>query len=206
MNLPGYTPTPALSGLSNVNALVGNRFDKYKSPYTYEDMKTFLDQIYGTYENQINQQASDATADLTGDATQRMASRGITGGSVVEDTLSGIGSKVNKNKLNVLSNLGASKAGQNLNLMDLFNTRDFATQKAATDVDLSNVGNQLSQAQAIASAYLQNRGMDIQEESQPGFLEDLFSGIGDFASLIPGLDALGLFGKKNKGGIAPIDI
>ena len=188
------------AGFNEANPMVENRFDNYESPYSYGDQKSFLDEIYGQYENEINQQAGEATADLTQDATQRMLSRGIQGGSVVEDTLSGIGANVNKNKLNVLGNLKAKKAQSNLGLMDTANTRDFATTQGAQSVDLQNFMNQMQKLGLLSDIKFKQSYLDLQEENQPGFLEDLFSGIGDIASLIPGLGDMGFFDLFKSGG------
>lgn len=158
--------------LSNNMEPTKNRFEGYESPYSYGDQKSFLDEIYGQYEDEINQQAGEATADLTQDATQRMLSRGIQGGSVVEDTLSGIGSEVNKNKLNVLGNLKAKKAQSNLGLMDTFNTRDFATTQGAQSVDLQNFINQMQKLGLLSDIKFKQEYLDLQKENQEGFWDD----------------------------------
>ena len=187
MNLAGYRPTPALSGISNLNTRIRNRFDGYKDPYGFEDQSTFLDKIFGEYENQINQGASELTANQQQGAASRMASRGITGGSAVDDTMSSIGTNIGKSKFNALSNLKVGKSQGLLGLMDAINKRKLQKETLGSSVDQQNVGNEMQQALAIANAYLGNRGMDIQEKSSPGTLDDIFSGLGDMGSLFAGI-------------------
>ena len=178
--------------VSQISPTIKNRFDNYEDPFSYEDQKAFMDQIFGGYEDQINKQAAEDTADLQHVTASRMASRGITGGSIVDDTMSGIGTDVAKSKYNALSNLKTGKAKGLLGLMDTANKSKFATTGMASNVDFQNFANELQKLGLLSDINFKQQYLDLQKENQPGWLEDLFSGISDIASLIPGLGDLGL--------------
>ena len=120
---------------------VKNRFDNYENPYGFEDISGKIDDVYGGYEDIINRDTAEQIAKQQTGAASSMASRGITGGSILTDTQSKIGSDINKTKTNALSQLGIGKAGQLGDLMQYFNQMKFGTTKAASDVDFGNIAN-----------------------------------------------------------------
>ena len=120
---------------------VKNRFDNYENPYGFEDISGKIDDVYGGYEDIINRDTAEQIAKQQTGAASSMASRGITGGSILTDTQSKIGSDINKTKTNALSQLGIGKAGQLGDLMQYFNQMKFGTTKAASDVDFGNMAN-----------------------------------------------------------------
>lgn len=180
------------ASLENLNnSSVENRFDNYEDPFSYDDQKAFMDEIYGGYEDQINKQAASDTADLQQGSAARMASRGITGGSIVDDTMSGIGTDVAKSKYNALSNLKTGKAKGLLGLMDMTNKSKLATTGMASNVDFQNFANELQKLGLLSDLSFKQQYLDLQKEQSPGWLEDIMSGLGDIASLGVGAGALG---------------
>jgi hypothetical protein len=120
-----------------------NRFDNYSNPFEYQDISTKLDDIFGGVESKINRDTNDAIATQQGGAAARMASRGVVGGSAVDDVMTDIGSSINKTKVNALSDLGTSKASSMTDLMKYINQLDLSKTSAATNVDLTNKRNAL---------------------------------------------------------------
>jgi hypothetical protein len=129
---------------------VKNRFDTYTDPFSYEDINTKLDDIFGGYESKIKRDTNDAIATQQGNAAARMASRGVVGGSAVDDVMTDIGSSINKTKVNALSELGTNKALSLTDLMKTINSMDLYKTNAATNVDLTNKRNALG---GLSNAY-----------------------------------------------------
>jgi|GEM_PF-1989911 len=127
--------------IGGINPYIQNRFNNYKNPYEYGDISGKIDDVYGGYEDIINRSTAEQIAKQQSGAASSLASRGITGGSVLTDTQSGIASNINKEKSNALSQLGIGKAGQLGDLMQYFNQMKMAQTKAASDVDFGNMSN-----------------------------------------------------------------
>jgi len=120
---------------------VKNRFDNYKDPFDYGQISKNVEDVYGGYEDIINRDTAEQIAKQQAGAGSSLASRGITGGSVLTDTQSGIASNINKGKMNALSNLGIGKSSALTDLMEYFNQLKFGKEQAATGVDFGNIGN-----------------------------------------------------------------
>jgi len=156
-----------------------NRFNNYTNPFGYNDIQNKLDEMFGTQEKLINQNTAEDIANQQQKAAASLASRGITGGSVLTDTSSKVASDINKTKYNALGQLGIGKASSLSDLMKYFNSQNFATTKAATDVDLSNINNTLS---GLTSSYgLQQNNLGAYDNST--WLDDAFAGLGTIAQL-----------------------
>lgn len=158
---------------------VPNRFDTYSDQFSYDDLSKTLEDVFGGYEDKINRQTNEAIAEAQGDAASRMASRGITGGSAVDDTLSGIASNINEKKFNALGDLGIGKAKSTGDLMNLFNQLKLNKTKVATDVDLANTGNKMSRIGQ--SSQQQQNLLGFLDDTT--FIDDLFSGVSTVAGI-----------------------
>lgn len=127
--------------ISGFKPAIANRFDNYKSPYEMSNFGSNLDKIYGGYQDIINRDTAQNIANQQSKLASSMASRGITGGSILSNTQSKIASDINQTKANAIKNLGISKAGNMNDLMKYFNSLDLNKRQLATNVDLSNIGN-----------------------------------------------------------------
>lgn len=136
--------------LSSGKYKVDNPFTNYSDPFSYKDTSNKMNEIFGLQEKNINRQANDDIAENQADVTARMASRGLTGGSVVDSTLLGVATNIGKNRNNVLSQLRTNQAQSESNLMDTFNRNKLATTQAGLNVDLNNNRNVLS---SLLSSY-----------------------------------------------------
>lgn len=168
--------------LGGVNSSVRNRFNSYSSPYSFEKMSSNVDDIFGGYEDMINRETKDLTDEQQKGAASSMASRGITGGSVLTDTQSKVASDINKSKTNALANLGVKKSGVLSDLMQYFNNMDFAKTRAASDVDFGNVGNMFTKYGLRTNA--------LGGLSDDTWLDDLFAGMNAAGNLAKGVGAI----------------
>lgn len=138
-----------LSSLTNLqNALSSgdytNRFDNYQYDFDYSDISNTLNDVYGGYEDQINKSTNKETAEQQQGAASSLASRGITGGSVLSDTQSKIASNLNESKSNALSSLATNKASDLAGLQETFNNLGLQTTQAAQNVDSNALASLLS--------------------------------------------------------------
>lgn len=158
---------------------VANPFTNYQYDFDYQDVSKNLDDIFGGYEEMINRDTAETIAQQQGNAASSLASRGITGGSILTDTQSGIATDINKSKANALSNLGIGKAQQTANLQDLFNRLGISTTQAGVNVDFGNMRNVLS---SLLSSMGAQQGL-AGGLSGSTWLDDLFAGVGTAAQI-----------------------
>lgn len=203
----------AWSNLWDTNTDTANRFDTYTPEFNASQMSSILDKIYnakkGGVENTLNRETNRRMAGARKGTTGRLLSQGITGGSLMNDTIQSAEEGVLDTGFNSLSDaltsLGVGRMQQELPIMTEANRMKFGTTQAAQNADLQDVINQMRKSGMIQSAVNDWEQMDLQRDAQPGFLDDLFSGIQSIASIasIPmtGGFALGnLLGMPKSGG------
>lgn len=127
--------------LSGLKPQIKNRFDNYVSPYDMGMFNKNLDTVFGGYKDLINKSTAQNIANQQKNTAASMASRGITGGSILADTQSKIASDIGKGKSDALANLGISKANISNDLMKYFNSLDLSKNQLASNIDLANIGN-----------------------------------------------------------------
>lgn len=173
-----------------------NLFTDFNDQFNFEDMSKQLDDVYTGYEGKIRREANDDIATESENALSRYASSGVTGGSVVEDRLSGISDSINKRKYNVLGDLGMDKSGKLINLMNLANLNKFRNTSAAQNQENTIYGQNFNKINALSNYLNSWENADINRDNQPGFLEDLFSGL----SLASQIASIPLGGGSTLGG------
>jgi hypothetical protein len=154
--------------ISKYNPNVQNRFNNYENPFEFGDVSSELDSVFGGYEDIINRDTAETIANTQQQAASSLASRGITGGSALTDTKTGIASNINKGKANALSQLGIGKSSALSDLMQYFNQLKFGTTKAASDVDFGNVRNKFGK--------FSSQGGALSFLDDDTWLDDLFAG------------------------------
>lgn len=159
---------------------VRNRWNNYQNPFDYNQIVKNINDIFGNYQNNINRNTAEAIANRQQGATSQLASRGITGGSILSDTLSGIASDINKTQADALSQLGIGQSQQTAGLQQYFNQLGMQQNQQAQNVDLSNMSNLLS---SLMGSYQLNQGQ-LQNLSDSTFLDDLFGGLSMGAGIL----------------------
>lgn len=194
----------AWSNLWGVDTDTTNRFDAYTPEFNASEMSGVLDKIYnaqkGGVETTLNRETNRRMAQARKGTTGRLLSQGITGGSLLNDTISAAEENVLDTGFNNLSDaltsLGVGRMQQELPIMTEANRMKFATTQAAQNSDLQDVINEMRKAGMLQTAVNDWEQMDMQRDAQPGFLDDLFSGIQSIASIasIPMTGGLSLGG------------
>ena len=121
-----------------------NPFVGYQNPFNYEDIKQNLDTAFNQSANILNRTTADAIAEAKSQATSSLASRGITGGSAITNSLSGIDTKLNKQRVNILGNLSANRERTLANTMNNLNRLGLSRTQGQANVALANQRNTLS--------------------------------------------------------------
>lgn len=164
-----------------------NAWEGYKSPFDYKGMKSETDKAYDIGENKINRGADAAIKTGQQDTAARMASQGITGGSVLNSQTNSVANDVNKSRFNSLQDILASRAGTNVNLMNIENQNKFGINSA----NQNQINQQKQQLMAkyglLGNASGQMMG-NIGNLDDTTFWDDVFSGlnaVGGFVPLFP---------------------
>lgn len=196
------------SELQKLNPNVTNSFENYQTPFDYNAMKTELDKYYSGKSSALSSQIGSNVMDARRAAAARNAMSGIKG-SAAESAINSSTSPIIDSGYNALNALSTQEASQLPQLMNLENTNKFNVTKAATDINQQNFSNYLNSLMSMAGFNKQWEAQNQAEDSQPGFLSDLMSGIGGIAKIasIPtgassflGSDIFsGIFGKKQTG-------
>lgn len=151
-------------------------------PFNYNDISSSLDSIFGTAGDTINRDTSNDILTQQQGAAGSLASRGFTGGSILNDTQSGIASKLNQGKYNALGQLGIGKAQATMGLKDQFNQNQL-------NVDTNNQRNILG---SLSGTYGQENQL-LNNYDSTTWLNDLFAGLGLGAKAVGAAGTMGAF-------------
>lgn len=164
----------------NMNVNIGNRFNADQRPFNYANKMGKLDETMKQQFGNIDRYANTQGLQGIGNNTSAMASQGITGGAALNQANRGIMNDVNRNAYNTKQDLMANRLGMNANLMGVENQDEFNRLNAASQIDLSNVGNQLNR-QGILSNLMGQKGQAAVNQKDTTWLDDIM-GIGNMAS------------------------
>jgi hypothetical protein len=167
-----------------------NLFSDYDNPYNFESIKGLVDQQYTDAAGRLNRETEEDIATQTRGAAARAASQGITGGSILNNSMNQIGYNLNKKKYNALADLDISKTGQLAELQKYFNALNF--QKTAAEQAQENAiyGQKLSGANALGDYSLNMENFKMMEANQPSTLEDIMAGVKDAAQIAASIAAV----------------
>lgn len=157
---------------------VNNRFDNYQTQFDYGSMSGILDKLYNSQKNQINQNTGSNIAKNQRDTASRLASQGITGGSILNSQIDRGNSDIIGQGYNALNQLGIARQGQELGLMDRANQNNLSLAQLAQNADFQNKMNELRKMQSLNDQVNNWEQMDMQRAAQPGLLDDIFGGLG----------------------------
>jgi len=156
---------------------VTNRFDNYSDAYSSTALFDMLNKVFGGYEDRIRRDAGSDLARTTQNLTGSLASRGVTGSSILDDAIAKAQNRISKRKFDALTNLGIGKAKAQIDIANRTNDRELLKRRYAQMTDQQNFMNSLKKLMGI-SGYLSNwEKMDFARQNQPGTLSDIFSGI-----------------------------
>jgi hypothetical protein len=174
--------------IEDTNLQAANAWSGYKTPFGYKEMSTETDKIYNIGKNKINQDADSAIQTGQQDTAARMASQGITGGSVLNSQTGNVATGVNKSRFNSLQDLLARKAGTSVDLMGEENKNKFMVNNQNQD-QLNRQMQQLFAKFGLLGNAAGQMSSNTQNLSDETFWDDVFSGlnaVSGFVPLLPG--------------------
>jgi len=158
--------------LSYLDSDIRNRL---YTPFSYEQMYSNLKDIFGNYRGMIDRDTAEQIANEQQKAAESLASRGITGGSILTDTQAKLGSALNRAKINALSNLANMEATSVGDLQKYFNQLDFMKKQADIQNRLNLYGL---------------KGYAMQGLDNTTWLDDVISMLGDAAKIYPDISKI----------------
>lgn len=161
-----------------VNPTATNRFDNYDTPFNYNNMSSILDQIYDRNKGDVIKQGNMASSKAKRGSLARLSSQGITGGSTFMDYMNNADADILDQTQSVLGKLGTDRMSQSVPLMQMENQNKFNVTQAGQSTDFQNIMNELRKMGILQGQVNDWEQMDMQRDAQPGFLDDLFSGLG----------------------------
>lgn len=162
--------------INNQDFSTQNLFSDYKTPFGFNDFTKQLDELFNNQTNQINQSAASDTSMAGKDTAERLASQGITGGSLYNNTVSNSSIPINKNKYNALSQLTNSKAGAYMGAMNAENANKFATTGANQNVLNDNTMN-LFRKYGLLGGNLNSQQSNLGNLKNTNWFDDVLAGI-----------------------------
>lgn len=182
--------------IEGTNFQAKNVWDGYKTPFGYKEMSSETDKIYDIGESKINRGANEAIQTGQQDTAARMASQGITGGSVLNSQTGKVASDVNKSRFNSLQDLVARKAGTSVDLMSEENRNKFMVNNQNQGQLNAEMRQLLSKFGLLGNASGQMIG-NTQNLDDTTAWDDIFSGLNAVAGFVP-LVPDNLFGGTKK--------
>lgn len=168
-DLRGYT-----SDIKGLNVNVNNPFANYKTPFGYSDISSELKKLYGISLNEVDTTANDAIKGVQQDTAARMASQGITGGSLLNSQVNAGANGINKNRLASKTSLLKNQASNNLSAMDMENRNKFQNTSAKGNFDLANIQNLFQKYGLLGGAYGQQQS-NLSNLDSTTWLDDLLA-------------------------------
>lgn len=161
-----------------------NTWEGYKTPYDYKSMSAETNKAYDIGENKINRGADSAIKMGQQDTAARMASQGITGGSVLNSQTNSVANDVNKSRFNSLQDIISSRAGTNVNLMNIENQNKFGVNSAYQNQINQQKQQLMAKYGLLGNASGQMMG-NIGNLDDTTFWDDIFSGLNAAGGFVP---------------------
>jgi hypothetical protein len=127
--------------IAGTNSNAGNVFANYTPEFSEAQQSGQLDTIYNQGKQDLNQGTAASIAQSQSDAAERLASQGVTRGSLFNKGVTANNNSLYKNKLSALSNLTTNRAAQNIGLMNTANQNQFQVASANQGANQQNMQN-----------------------------------------------------------------
>lgn len=171
-----------------------NTWEGYKPSFDYKGMSAETNKAYDLGESKINRDANSAIQSGQGDTAARMASQGITGGSVLNSQVGKVANDVNKSRFDSLSDITASRAGTNVNLMNIDNQNKFGIN-AANQNQINQQKQQLMAKYGLLGNASGQMMSNLGNLDDTTLFDDIFSGLNALGGFVPLLPTGGIAGK-----------
>lgn len=146
-----------LKGYSNqiggTNTQVKNRYDSLTMPFDYKKTSQEIAKLTDSALNKINRTADEDINVGQADTAASLASQGITGGSMLNNSVGKVRTGVNKNRFNSITDTLDTKSKMNMDAMGNENQFSLAKTAGATQVDIQNIASELQKLGILGNSY-----------------------------------------------------
>lgn len=130
--------------LEGLNTTVPNRFDNYSQPFGYEELLKNHTDSYDQQRRLLKGELGNQAAQARTGVSQRLASQGITGGSIFNQAVSQADTQSKRQSLNALNSLGIAQAEGKTDLQKYANESSLRNVSQQQATDFQNVANLLA--------------------------------------------------------------
>jgi len=180
-----------LKQIQGINPNVDNRFDKFQFPFDYNAEKKNLDELHNLGLSDINRISENAISDNSKNTAGRLASQGITGGSILDDSIKKGQKDIFKGKFNAIRDLQKNTEAQDIGLMNQENRNQFNLTGAAQDVDFRNMYELFRKYGLLGNTQRLSLG-NLGNYSNSSGWDDFFGGITSLANLATPFNGFGI--------------
>lgn len=167
--------------LLDQNADPGNAFDNYDESFNYNKASEILDRIVGQQKQGINRDFNNNLASARQNKYKQLASRGITGGSILDSQLNDVTDTFANARTDAISNLDTARLGQEPGLMQTESNVNYRNTAAKQQANTQRIQTILQKLGLMSQTGVNEGKLQNQEGSA---WDDLFGGIGSIANIV----------------------
>lgn len=166
--------------LEDLNADSGNAFENYDESFNYNKASGILDRIVGKQKEGINRDFTNNLASARANKYKQLASRGITGGSMLDSQLNDVTDTFANARTDAISNLDTARLGQEPGLMEMESNVNYRNTAAKQQAQSQRIQNILQKLGLMSETGVNEGNLQNQEGSA---WDDLFGAIGSIANI-----------------------
>jgi len=139
--------------VKNTNTQVKNRYDSLEMPFDYKKTSQEIAKLTDSALNKINRTADEDINVGQADTAASLASQGITGGSMLNNSVGKVRTGVNKNRFNSITDTLDTKSKMNMDAMGNENQFALAKTAGASQIDIQNIAAELQRLGILGNSY-----------------------------------------------------
>lgn len=171
------------------NGTPQNRLDSYQNPFGYDQMSKIANGQYSSRLNDLNRIYGNLGAQNRKSTGARLASQGITGGSVLNNAINQGQADINRNQTDAMSQLAQQKMAQDMGMMQQENAFQYDRANRAQQIDFQRIQEILQRYGALNNMYggIQDRKFAVEQynEQKPTWFDDVLALANTASNFIP---------------------
>ena len=189
--------------INNINPNVENRFNDYQDQFNAGSFQSTLDRINQSALGAINRRTNEAVSRGQANTAARLASQGITGGSILNSGVQQAADSANEGGFEATQQQGANYLGRYYDMMNQLNANKFRNTSAAQGADQQNYSNLMAKYGLKSGAYGQQMS-NLGNLSDKTWLDDTLGVVNTAANLGGSIMGIpGVMPKATPGGGVP---
>lgn len=184
--MPDYKYLRRAQGLlGTFNSDPGNAFENYDESFDYDKASGILDRIVGQQKQGINGDFTNNLASARQNKYKQLASRGITGGSMLDSQLNDVTNTFANARTDAISSLDTARLGQEPGLMEMESNVNYRNTAAKQQAQAQRLQSIMQQYGLMGQLGISEAQLQIQEDAQEGsFWDDILGAIPVVGNLV----------------------